>query len=190
MMSRISILTFIVSFFICTSLYAENKENVIVNMSTSRGDIKFELFKQKEPELVDFFLKYIQNGFYNNLIFHRIVDGFILQSGAYDVNFKNKEIQLKSQQSFKHSELKNNFGTLALILRKDNSAITSPQFFINLADNPYLNSSEGNYEYEVIGKVISGLDVIEKISRIKVGQREGMYNVPFYANEAVINKFQ
>jgi cyclophilin family peptidyl-prolyl cis-trans isomerase len=162
----------------------------IVEMITARGCVRIELFKQKEPELVEFFLKYVNLGFYNNLIFHRIIDGFMIQSGAYDKGFNNKEIQLKSQLTFKHIELKNNVGTIALILRKDNSAITAPQFFINLADNPFLNSLEGNYDYEVIGKIVSGMDVIEKIAHVKVGQREGMYNVPFYPSEAIIQELK
>lgn len=177
----------LILFFTLTAR-AQNKDDVVVDMITSRGTIRMSLFKQKEPELVNFFVQYIREGFYSNLIFHRILDGFILQGGAYDANFKLKEISLKNQISFQHSLLKNNYGTVALILRKDNSAITSPQFFINLADNPYLNTSEGNFEYEVIGKVISGFDVIEKIARVKVGQREGMYNVPFYPKEALIKE--
>jgi len=189
------LLFIIMNIFIFNQAHAENKHelpsgNVLIEMKTTRGIIKLELFKQKEPEIVEFFLKYVNSGFYNNLIFHRIMDGFIIQSGAYNKEFISKESQLKSQLTFKHLNLKNSFATIALILRKDNSAVTSPQFFINLADNPYLNSLEGNYEYEVIGKVVSGMDVIDKIARVKVGQREGMYNVPFYPNEALIEEIK
>ncbi|MES2615708.1 MAG: peptidylprolyl isomerase [Bdellovibrionota bacterium] len=181
------ILYFLILFFV-TNAFADNKEDKIIDIVTNRGTIQIELFSQKNTDLVKFFLKYVETGFYNKLIFHRILEGFILQGGAYDVSFKNKEVQLKSQISFKHSEFKNNYGSVGLILRKDNSAITSPQFFINLSDNNYLNSQEGNYEYEVIGKVISGMDIVEKIAHAKIGQREGMYNVPFYPTEALINE--
>lgn len=182
-------LILIFELFIFIHAFAENKDNTMISLNTSRGVVKIELFKQKEPELVEFFLKYVKDGFYNNLIFHRIIDGFIIQGGAYDDNFNSHEMQLKSQVSFKRSELRNNGGTIALILRKDHSAISTPQFFINLADNTYLNSSAGSsdYEYDVIGRVVSGMDVLEKIARIKIGQREGMYNVPFYPNEALIS---
>ncbi len=181
-------LTIFISFM--NNAYADYTDNgdVQINLDTPRGIIKVVLFKQKEPELVNFFLKYVNSGFYNKLIFHRIIEGFVLQGGAYDSSFTLKELPLKSQISFTPSDLKNSFGTLSIVMRKDNSTITSPQFFINLADNNFLNSVEGNFEYDVIGKVVSGMDLVEKIARIKVGQREGMHNVPFYPNEAIINQ--
>lgn len=187
-------LLFLVNLFFFINVYAGNdssissENDILINLVTNRGVVKVSLFKQKEPELVNFFLKYVNSGFYNNIIFHRIIDGFIIQGGIYDSQFVSKETQLKSQLSFQHSDLKNNIGTFVLILHKGACATTSPQFFINLADNSSLNSFEGNFEYDVIGKVVSGMDVIEKIAHIKVGQREGMYSVPFYPNEAVLKE--
>jgi peptidyl-prolyl cis-trans isomerase A (cyclophilin A) len=172
--------------FVGKSFALVPKEDVEVDFVTSRGTVKFDLFKQKESDFVDYFLKYVDSGFYNNTIFHRILEGFVLQGGGYDVGFKEKIIVIKSQLSPVRSQIKNTAGTIALILRKDNSPMLSPQFFINLADNLYLDAADGNFEYHVIGKVFAGMEIVEKIARIKVGQREGMYNVPFYPNEAVI----
>lgn len=166
----------------------DKSEEQSIEIATSHGPISIELFSQKEPELVQFFLSFVKSKYYDNLIFHRIIDGFILQSGAYDVNFTFKEVKLTSQTILPHSDLKNNYGTLSLILRKDSTHLTPPQFFINLADNNYLNSANGIFKYEVIGKVTKGFEVIEKIAHTKVGQREGMYNVPFFPKEALIQK--
>jgi peptidyl-prolyl cis-trans isomerase A (cyclophilin A) len=168
----------------------ENNNDPIILINTNRGNIKVSLYEKNNPELVELFLNNIDSGNYNQLIFHRIIEGFIIQSGKFDENFNNKEIELKNSISFSHSNLKNTYGTLSLIVRKNSAINTLPQFFINLTDNESLNKPEGNYQYEVIGKIISGLDIIEKVAHLKVGQREGMHNVPFYPKEAIINNIK
>ncbi|BBH53818.1 peptidylprolyl isomerase [Fluviispira sanaruensis] len=162
------------------------KGNVEVVFVTSMGKIRLDLFKQKDPVTVNNFLKYVKSDYYNNTIFHRIIDGFIIQGGAYDINFIAKENKNPPIKNNSDLGLKNLTGTIAMARKPNSVDSATSQFFINLANNKSLDSKENNNGYAVFGKVISGIDVVQKIAKIKVGQLEGMYNVPFYPKEALI----
>lgn len=171
---------------------AQGPKGPQIEISTTQGSIYVTLFQEKNPEEVGLFLKIVQSGFYSKTLFHRIVDGFILQGGVYDVSFHKKDISKpgKSDPIANENKMKNAFLTFALIRdRKDHSVLTN-QFFINLANNSMLDQGEERKDCDVIGEVTGGFDVIQKLSRIKIGQREGLYNVPFYPEEALIKSIQ
>ncbi|KAB8029806.1 peptidylprolyl isomerase [Fluviispira multicolorata] len=162
------------------------KGNVEVVIVTSMGEIKLDLFKQKDPITVNNFLNYVKSSYYNNTIFHRVIDGFIIQGGAYDVNFTEKENKLAPIKNMSSLGLKNTTGTIAMARKPNSADSATSQFFINLANNNTLDCKDNQDGYTVFGKVISGMEVVQKIAKIKIGQREGMYNVPFYPKEALI----
>jgi peptidyl-prolyl cis-trans isomerase A (cyclophilin A) len=149
-----------------------------VKLATSLGDIVVELDREKAPNTVDNFLAYVKAGHYDGTIFHRVIENFMVQGGGMKPDLSEKPtrapIALESR-----SGLTNVRGTLAMARKPDpNSA--SAQFFINVKDNPFLdqaNSRDGN-GYAVFGKVVSGMDVVEKIRTVPVGDKGGYQNVP------------
>ncbi len=156
-----------------------NADNPTVIMETSEGSITIELFADKAPASVKNFLSYVDDGYYNGLIFHRVIPDFMVQGGGFKPNMKRK-----SGQSSVHNEadngLKNTRGTLAMARTGDPHSATS-QFFINLADNSYLdfrNRSQGGWGYAVFAKVVEGMDVVDKIARTPTVNEGGYENVP------------
>lgn len=162
------------------------KGDVEVVMITNLGKIRLDLFKEKDPGTVNNFLEYVKVGYYNNTIFHRIVDGFIVQGGGYDMNFKEKLNINEPIKNTSSNGLKNTTGTISMARKPDFPDSATSQFFINLTNNPYLDYTKEQEGYAVFGKVISGMDIIQKIAKQKIGQREGMYNVPFFPDQALI----
>ena len=162
------------------------KGDIEVVMITSLGKIRLDLYKERDPLTVNNFLEYVKAGYYNNTIFHRIIDGFIIQGGAYDMKFIEKPNKNEPIKNTSSNGLKNIIGTISMARKPNSPNSATSQFFINLANNPYLDYSKDNQGYAVFGKVISGMDVIQKIAKQKIGQREGMYNVPFYPDQALI----
>lgn len=148
-----------------------------VEIRTSLGNIVVELDKEKAPITVDNFLRYVESGHYNGTVFHRVIDGFMIQGGGMDRNLREKPtrapIKLESRNG-----LKNTVGTIAMARTGVPDSATS-QFFINVVDNPRLDfpSFDGN-GYAVFGKVVSGMDVIEKIKAVPVTTRQPHQNVP------------
>lgn len=195
----IRILFILFSFFITLPLHASKgdpkaqvKQGPQIEISTAQGTVYVTLFQERNPEEVSFFLKTVQSGFYSKTLFHRIMDGFILQGGIYDASFHKKDIikPEKLDPITEANKAKNSLLTFALIRdRKDHSVLTN-QFFINLANNSMLDQGEERKDCDVIGEVTGGFDVIQKLSRLKIGQREGLYNVPFYPEEALIKSIQ
>ena len=165
--------------FISLSFFSINANSTtIVIMKTSLGEIKLALDEEKAPLSVANFIRYANEGFYDNTIFHRVINGFMAQGGGY-----NKQMQKKSTHDAIRNEagngLKNNRGTLAMARTSDPHSATA-QFFINLIDNDYLNhtSPSENWGYAVFGKVVKGMDIVDKISEVSVGVKKGMRNVP------------
>ncbi|HKX40791.1 MAG TPA: peptidylprolyl isomerase [Burkholderiaceae bacterium] len=162
-----------------------------VKLATSAGDIVIELDKAKAPKTVDNFVQYVKDGYYNGTVFHRVIPGFMIQGGGMTADMKEKTtrapIPLESRNG-----LSNLRGTVAMARTQDPSSATS-QFFINVQDNARLdaaNARDGN-GYAVFGKVISGMDVVDKIRVVPTGSR-GMHDdvplTPVTINKATIEK--
>lgn len=139
--------------------------NPVVIMETSKGNIEIELYQEQAPITVANFLDYVDNNFYSGLIFHRIIPGFMIQGGGFDVNGTQKQtkspIKLESNNG-----LSNLTGTIAMARTTVPDSATS-QFFINTADNLDLDYSNNNPGYAVFGKVISGMDVVYEIEKVE-----------------------
>lgn len=151
----------------------------MITIKTNLGDIKIELFEEEAPESVKNFLTYVDAGHYNGTIFHRVISNFMIQGGGFDTDF----IQKKPQPPVKNeadNRLKNDIGTLAMARTADVHSATS-QFFINIADNDFLNytaSTDSGYGYCVFAKVVDGMDVVDVIKTAETGQRGPHGDVP------------
>jgi len=157
--------------------------NPVVIMSTSKGDIKIELFKDKAPISVENFLSYAGDGFYDGTIFHRVIPNFMVQGGGFTPDFSQKPTKPPIKNEAENG-LKNERGTLAMARTQVVDSATS-QFFINLVDNSFLDNGVRDYGYAVFGKVIDGMDVVDMIAAVETGNN-GMYgDVP--KEEIVIN---
>ena len=143
-------------------------ENPVVLLETTSGDILVELYPDKAPETVANFLKYVDNGFYNNTIFHRVIPGFMIQGGGLTARMQQKDTEAPIKNEADNG-LKNDRGTIAMARTMDPHSATA-QFFINLVDNDFLNfqAPSGNgWGYCVFGKVTEGMDVVDKIAKVK-----------------------
>ena len=151
-------------------------ENNIVVLKTNLGDIEMELYPDKAPKTVENFLSYVNDGFFSGTVFHRVIDGFMVQGGGFTADGQQKStrnpIVLESDNG-----LKNDRGMVAMARTNVPDSATS-QFFINVADNDFLNYTAGNPGYAVFGKVINGMDVVDKIKSVETGVRNGMQDWP------------
>lgn len=168
---------------LCTGLLLATSvlANPSVEMQTNQGKIVVELYQDKVPKTVENFLKYAKEGFYANTIFHRVIDGFMIQGGGFTEKMEQKPsrapIQNEAEVGFK-AGLKNDLGTLAMARTSDPDSATA-QFFINLKDNAFLNyPGQDGFGYTVFGKVTEGLDVVQKIAKVATGNRGFHQNVP------------
>jgi peptidyl-prolyl cis-trans isomerase B (cyclophilin B) len=151
----------------------------MVVISTSKGDIHLQLDTENTPETAQNFLNYIRSGFYNDTIFHRVIDGFMIQGGGLSANMEPKPTDEPIKNEAKTGKL-NKRGTIAMARTMDPHSATA-QFFINVADNSFLNFSEENtqgFGYCVFGEVVEGMDVVDAIAKVKTGQRMGHGDVP------------
>jgi len=146
--------------------------NPVVIMSTSKGDIKIELFKDKAPISVENFLSYAGDGYYDGTIFHRVIPNFMVQGGGFTPDFSQKPTKSPIKNEAKNG-LKNERGTLAMARTQVVDSATS-QFFINLVDNSFLDNGVRDYGYAVFAKVIGGMDVVDAIAAVETGNN-GMY---------------
>jgi peptidyl-prolyl cis-trans isomerase B (cyclophilin B) len=148
----------------------------MVCFETSLGSFTLELDAAKAPISVENFLAYVDDGFFDGLIFHRVIPGFMIQGGGMlpDMAQKKNKAPIKNEAS---NGLKNLRGTIAMARTNDPHSATS-QFFINLSDNDFLNSSPGNHGYAVFGQVADGLETIERIAKERTGRRKGHDDVP------------
>ena len=150
-------------------------ENPVVLLETTSGDILVELYPDKAPETVANFLKYVDDGFYNNTIFHRVIPGFMIQGGGLTARMQQKDPSAPIKNEADNG-LKNDRGTIAMARTMDPHSATA-QFFINLVDNDFLNfqAPSGNgWGYCVFGRVTEGMDVVDKIAKVKT-TTVGMY---------------
>jgi peptidyl-prolyl cis-trans isomerase A (cyclophilin A) len=141
--------------------------NPMVIMSTSMGDIKIELYQDKAPETVNNFLAYVNEKFYDGTIFHRVIPGFMIQGGGFTPDMRQKPTgpPIKNEAN---NGLKNKTGTIAMARTSVVDSATS-QFFINLTDNDFLNHGSRDFGYAVFGKVVEGMDAVNKIAGVKTG---------------------
>lgn len=158
-----------------TVSYADNTPKVL--LKTSMGNIVLQLDHDKAPASVDNFLNYVNKGFYNGLVFHRVIKGFMIQGGGYNKDLEDKATDSAIKNEAKNG-LKNDKYTIAMARTYQPNSATS-QFFINTANNAMLNyPGQDGWGYAVFGKVIQGMDVVDKIESVKT-QTKGMYqNVP------------
>jgi cyclophilin family peptidyl-prolyl cis-trans isomerase len=151
----------------------------MVRFETTHGDITIELYEKEAPLSAANFLQYVDDGFYDGAIFHRIVPGFVIQGGGLDVDFSSKKTRAPIKNEATNG-LKNERGTLSMARTNDINSATS-QFFVNLKDNDFLDHKPGSnasYGYAVFGRVSEGMDVIDKIAKVKTGSRRGHQDVP------------
>ncbi|MES2184691.1 MAG: peptidylprolyl isomerase [Pseudomonadota bacterium] len=147
-----------------------------VKLGTSAGDIVIELNRAKAPKTVDNFLQYVRDKQYDGTVFHRVIDGFMIQGGGFTADMKEKPT--RAPVAFETTGLTNDRGTIAMA-RTSNPNSASAQFFINVKDNAMLNPpSPDGYGYVVFGKVVSGMDTVDKIRTVATGNKGMFQNVP------------
>ena len=153
--------------------------NPVVDIQTSEGNIKVELYADKAPATVENFLAYARDGFYAGTIFHRVIDGFMIQGGGFDAQMQQKPTRAPIANEANNG-LKNEIGTLAMARTQDPNSATA-QFFINVADNAFLDHTAPDirgWGYAVFGKVTEGMDVVNKITKVATGNQGMHQNVP------------
>src|SRR5690606_34074411 len=153
--------------------------NPKVLLQTNKGDITLELDAEKAPNTTQNFLNYVNSGFYNGTIFHRVINNFMVQGGGFEVGMKQKETNAPIENEANNG-LKNDRYTIAMARTNDPHSATA-QFFINVADNDFLNHTAPNpngWGYAVFGEVVEGTDVADKIVGVKTGNRGFHQDVP------------
>jgi peptidyl-prolyl cis-trans isomerase A (cyclophilin A) len=151
----------------------------MIRFETTLGDFTIEFFEKEAPVSVANFTRYIDAGFFDDTIFHRIVPGFVIQGGGFtaDMAQKKTEAPIKNEAD---NGLKNRRGTLSMARTNDINSATS-QFFVNLKDNDFLDHSRGNFGYAVFAKVTEGMDVVDKIAAVETARKRGFDDVPVEA---------
>ncbi|MCM2679263.1 peptidylprolyl isomerase [Echinimonas agarilytica] len=151
----------------------------MVVLHTTFGDIKLKMFEDKAPITVANFLSYVKDGFYDNTIFHRVIDNFMVQGGGFSAGMEEKESN-ESIRNEANNGLSNKIGTVAMARTQDPHS-ASAQFFINVADNTFLdfkNESVQGWGYCVFAEVVEGMDVIERIKEVQTGNFGFHQDVP------------
>ncbi|ABB75180.1 peptidyl-prolyl cis-trans isomerase B (cyclophilin B) [Nitrosospira multiformis ATCC 25196] len=159
----------------------------MIRLQTNYGDIMLELDHEKAPVTVQNFIDYVNSGYYDNTIFHRVIDGFMIQGGGFEPGMIQKKTRAPIANEAGNG-LKNDKYTIAMARTSDPHSATG-QFFINVKDNDFLNykspTAQG-YGYCVFGKVVEGMDVVDKIKKVKTGTRSGHQDVP--VENAILEK--
>ena len=160
----------------------------VVRMQTSMGNIVLKLNRDKAPQTVDNFLRYVKDGYYEGTIFHRVIDGFMIQGGGYTKDYQKKSTRAPIKNEANNG-LKNQRGTVAMARTSDPHS-ASAQFFINVVDNDALNHSaptRRGWGYTVFGRVTEGMDVVDKIRQVRTG-RGGPFRSDVPQTPVVIEK--
>ena len=151
----------------------------MVLISTSKGDIRLKLDEENTPKTAANFLSYVRSGFYKDTLFHRVIPGFMVQGGGLNAQMETKTTENPIENEAKTGK-KNTRGSIAMARTSDPHSATG-QFFINLADNTFLNFTAENaqgYGYCVFAEVTDGMDVVDAIAKVQTGQRAGHGDVP------------
>jgi cyclophilin family peptidyl-prolyl cis-trans isomerase len=151
---------------------------------TTMGDIELELYAKRTPKTVENFIAYAESGYYSETLFHRVIPNFMVQGGGFDKSFTQKATN-KPVRNEANAFIPNLRGTISMARTSDPDSATS-QFFINVVDNASLNKTASNPGYAVFGKVIKGLDVADKMSKVKTKREGYMADIP--VEPVIINK--
>jgi len=185
-----TLISALLALFLCATLQScstpQGKQNM-VRLHTNHGTITLELDAKKAPDTVKNFLEYVNSGFYSNTIFHRVIDGFMIQGGGFEPGMKQKPVNAPIKNEAANG-LKNDIYTVAMARTNDPHSSTA-QFFINVKNNGFLNYSAPNpqgYGYCVFGKVVDGTAVVDAIRKVKTGNRAGFQDVPL--EDVIITK--
>jgi len=156
----------------------------MVIFETTHGNIKIEVDEKKAPVTAKNFLGYVTDGFFDGVIFHRVIPGFVIQGGGFDAEMEEKDTK-KPIKNEADNGLKNLRGTLSMARTSDVNSATS-QFFINLKDNAMLDHGARDFGYAVFAEVVEGMDVVDKIAKVKTGNHGYHDDVP--VKPVIINK--
>jgi peptidyl-prolyl cis-trans isomerase B (cyclophilin B) len=161
---KLKLCAFIACILLCANVLAADPQ---VELKTNMGTITLELYSDKAPKTVENFLQYVRDGHYKGTIFHRVIPGFMIQGGGFNVDFVQKPTRAPVQNEAKNG-LRNDAGTIAMARTSDPDSATA-QFFINVNNNQALNFAPGNPGYAMFGNVIKGMDVVNKIVGVETG---------------------
>ena len=167
--------------------HSQAGENPMVKMTTNFGVIEIELFQNEAPNTTANFMQYVNEGYFDGLIFHRVIPNFVIQGGGFEPGMKRKATNAPIENEADNG-LKNERGTLSMARTSDPHSATS-QFFINLKDNDFLDHTakdSNGWGYAVFAKVVSGMDVVDAISQAPTGDVSGHSDVPL--QDVVIEK--
>ena len=148
----------------------------LVALTTSKGKIVLDLDRENAPMSTENFLRYVDEGFYDGTLFHRVIDGFMVQGGGLDGSMNRKSVHAPVRNESKNG-LKNQAYTVSMARTNDPHSATA-QFFINVADNAFLNGSAGKWGYAVFGEVVEGREVVDVIKGVVTTTRSGRRDVP------------
>lgn len=147
-----------------------------VRFETSQGNFTVELDADAAPVTVENFLRYVDEGHFDGTVFHRVIPGFVIQGGGLTADLAQKRTHAPIENEATNG-LKNKRGTLSMARTNDVNSATS-QFFVNLADNDFLDHKPGSYGYAVFGHITAGMEVIDAIAQVRTGRRKGHDDVP------------
>lgn len=167
-------IAFVAALFLSVNAFAAPPR---VEMKTAQGTVVIELYPDKAPKTVENFLQYVKDGFFDGTVFHRVIDGFMIQGGGFTADMKEKSARAPIPNEAKNG-LKNEPGTLAMARTSDPHSAAA-QFFINLKNNAFLDyPGRDGWGYAVFGKVVEGMDVVERIGKVPTGSRGFHQDVP------------
>ena len=155
----------------------------MIRFETNHGNFTLEMFPKEAPETVANFLKYVDDGFFDGTIFHRVIPGFVIQGGGFTDDMEQKATRPAVRNEAANG-LQNLRGYLSMARTNDIHSATS-QFFINLTDNDFLDHRPGNHGYAVFARVTDGLEVIDKVAAVKTARRRGHDDVPVEAVKVI-----
>lgn len=166
-----------------TKSNAQNEEKLVYfQMTTSLGELYLEMNNELAPISTANFLSYVEDGYYDGTIFHRVMSGFMIQGGGFDVDMNKKETKPGIENEWTNG-LSNVKGSIAMARLGGQANSGTSQFFINVTDNGFLDSPRDGSGYAVFGRIAKGMDVVDKIRAVAVGTKKGMANVP---NEPIV----
>ncbi len=159
-----------------------------VKLTTNKGDILLELDADNAPVTTENFIQYVKDGHYDNTIFHRVIDGFMIQGGGFTPDMQQKDTRDGIENEWQN-DLSNTRGTIAMARLGGDPNSATAQFFINVNDNHFLDQPQPDgAAYAVFGKVIEGMDVVDQIKNVKTGMKAGHQDVPL--EPVIIEKAQ